>query len=244
MEHPILFLVKLFELFGLGHFAHKYPHVLNSWAIMILLIVFGKLATRNLRMVPQGVQNVFEPIVGGLEDFMIDVTGPKGRPYFPLICTLFLYIFVSNLFGLAPGLLSPTANLNTTLSMALVVFVTFQAVGIKEHGFKYIKHFIGPVWWLAPLMIPIELVGHLARVLSLSFRLFGNLMAEDLVMIILIFLAGKFFAPFPPVLFIHVQRLCAGVHLHHAGPSCISADPWRSPTERLRLIITGRRLAP
>lgn len=197
MDHPILFLVKLFEMIGLGDFAHHYPHVLNSWAIMILLVVFGKLATRNLKMVPEGVQNVFEPIVGGLEDFMVDVTGDRGRPYFPLICTLFLYIFIGNLFGLIPGLFSPTANLNTTLSMALVVFITFQAIGIQKHGFKYIKHFIGPVWWLAPLMIPIELVGHLARVLSLSFRLFGNLMAEDLVMIILIFLAGKFFAPFP-----------------------------------------------
>lgn len=197
MEHPLLFLVMLFESIGLGDFAHHYPHVLNSWAIMILLVVLGKLATSNLQLVPSGVQNVFEPIVGGLENFMIETTGEAGRPYFPLICTLFLYIFIGNLFGLIPGLLSPTANLNTTASMAIVVFITFQAIGIRKHGFHYVKHFMGPVWWLAPLMIPIEVVGHLARVMSLSFRLFGNLMAEDLVMIILIGLAGKFFAPFP-----------------------------------------------
>lgn len=197
MEHPILLVSKLFELFGLGHFAHEYPHVIYSWLIMLVLVVFGKLATAKIALVPKGAQNLFEPVIDGLESFMIGVTGEEGRPYFPLICTLFIYIFTCNLFGLLPGLFSPTANLNTTASMAIIVFFTFQAIGVKQHGFKYVKHFMGPVWWLTPLMIPIELIGHLARVLSLSFRLFGNIMAEDLVLAILMVLAGKFLAPFP-----------------------------------------------
>jgi len=197
MEHPILFLSKLFELFGLGDFAHHYPWVVYTWFAMLLLIVLGKLATAGLSLVPKGAQNVFESIVGGLEDFAISVMGEEGRVYFPLVCTLFLYIFLCNLMGLAPGIFSPTANLNTTASMAVVVFVVFQSIGIKKHGFKYIKHFLGPVWWLAPLIFPIELIGHLARVLSLSFRLFGNIFAEELILAILLMLAGKFLAPLP-----------------------------------------------
>jgi len=197
MEHPYLFLSKLAELFHADRLGHEWPHVLYSWAIIVILVVLGRLATRQVGMIPRGLYNLFELVIGGLEEFMVTVTGEKGRTYFPLICTLFLYIFIGNLLGLVPGMLSPTANLNTTLSMALIVFVTFQAVGIKEHGFGYIKHFMGPVWWLAPLMIPIELIAHLARVMSLSFRLFGNIMAEDMLMIVVMMLAGKFFAPFP-----------------------------------------------
>lgn len=197
MEHPYLFLSKLADLFHAHTLGHEWPHVLYSWAIIVILLVLGKLATRRVDMIPRGLYNLFEAVVGGLEEFMVTVTGEKGRTYFPLICTLFLYIFIGNLLGLVPGMFSPTANLNTTLSMALIVFITFQAVGIKEHGFGYIKHFMGPVWWLAPLMIPIEIIAHLARVMSLSFRLFGNIMAEDMLMIVVMMLAGKFFAPFP-----------------------------------------------
>jgi len=195
MEHPILFLNKLFEVFGAGDFAHAYPHVIYSWLAMVILVVLGKLATTGISMVPSGLQGALESVIDGLENFSMGIMGEDGRPFFPLICTLFLYIFLCNLMGLAPGLYSPTANLNTTASMAIVVFIVFQAIGIRRHGIKYIKHFMGPVWWMAPLMIPIEIIGHLARVLSLSFRLFGNIFAEELVLAILLTLAGKFLAP-------------------------------------------------
>ena len=197
MEHPILFLTKLMEMIGLGHFAHENPHVIHSWLFIVFLVVIGKLASGSVSMIPKGAQNLWEPIIEGLEDFMVNITGEEGRPYFPLVATLFLYIFLCNMAGLLPGLFSPTSNLNTTASMAIVVFFTTHYIGIKEHGAKYIKHFLGPIWWLSPLMLPIEIVSHLARVLSLSFRLFGNVMAEDLVLAIVMFLAGKFLAPFP-----------------------------------------------
>ncbi len=197
MEHPILFLTKILEMVGLGDFAHHNPHVIYSWLIMAILIVLGWAAARRVSLVPSGVQNVLEPVISGLEEFMLSITGHHGKPYFPLVCTLFLYIFLCNIFGLMPGLFSPTANVNTTLSMAIVVFVVTHVIGVKEHGFKYIKHFLGPVWWLSPLIMPIEIIGHLARVLSLTFRLFGNIMAEDVVLAILMFLAGNFLAPFP-----------------------------------------------
>ena len=197
MEHPYLFLVKLFEWLGLGHFAHEYPHVLYSWLVMVLLIVFGSIAVKNLNIIPTQAQNFFEIIVEGLENFMVDITGEEGRWFFPVLGTVFLYIFACNLTGLIPGFFPPTASYNTTLSCAIVVFCFTHYIGIRYHGVKYYKHFIGPVWWLVPIMLPIELISHLSRVLSLSMRLFGNMSGHELVLAIFFGLAGAFFVPLP-----------------------------------------------
>lgn len=197
MEHPYLFFVKLFELIGLGHFAHSYPYIVYTWVVMIILIVLGFLASKGASLVPTKVQNVMEIIVSALEEFTIDITGEEGRWLFPLLATVFLYIFTCNIIGLIPGFYPPTASLNTTLSCALVVVIFTHVIGIKYHGVKYIKHFLGPVWWMVPLIFPIELIGHLARILSLSFRLMGNMMGHELVAGILFALAGLFFAPLP-----------------------------------------------
>ena len=197
MEHPYLFFVKLFELIGLGHFAHSYPHIVYSWVVMIILIVLGFLASKSVSLVPTKVQNLMEIIISALEEFTIDITGEEGRWLFPLLGTVFLYIFTCNIIGLIPGFYPPTASLNTTLSCALVVVIFTHVIGIKYHGVKYIKHFLGPVWWMVPLIFPIELIGHLARILSLSFRLMGNMMGHELVAGILFALAGLFFAPLP-----------------------------------------------
>ena len=197
MEHPYLFFVKLFELIGLGHFAHSYPHVIYSWVIMTFLIVMGAIASKGISMVPSKTQNVFEVIISGIEDFMITVTGEEGRWLFPVAATVFLYVFVCNISGLIPGFFPPTASLNTTLSCALPVVIFTHIIGIKYHGAKYIKHFLGPVWWMIPLIFVIEIIGHTARILSLTFRLFGNIMGHELVLGILFGLAGAFFAPLP-----------------------------------------------
>jgi F-type H+-transporting ATPase subunit a len=193
MEHPILFLDLLVGKFGL----HIPPHVTYEWLIMGLLVILGLMASRSVALVPAGAQNVFELVIGGLEEFMVEITGEEGRAFFPYIGTAFIFILVCNLIGLIPGFFSPTANINTTLSFALCTFVFTHYLGVKYHGVKYIKHFLGPIPWLAPLFFPIELIGHTARVLSLTLRLFGNIMGEDLVLLILIFLAGKFLAPLP-----------------------------------------------
>lgn len=168
MEHPFLLFVKLFELFGLGHFAHENPHVIYSWVTMALLIILGLIGTKSLSLIPNKMQNVLELAVSGLEEFMVDITGDEGRWFFPLIGTIFLYIFISNIMGLIPGFFPATANLNTTLSCALVVFIFTHVIGVKYHGIKYIKHFTGPIWWMIPIIMPIEIIGHFARVLSLS----------------------------------------------------------------------------
>ena len=199
MEHPYLFFVKLFDLVGGGvaHFAHAYPHVIYSWVVMIMLISLGFLASKGMGLIPTKMQNFFEIMVAGIEDFMVEITGEEGRWLFPIVATIFIYIFVCNLVGLVPGFFPPTASLNTTLSCALVVVVFTHIIGIKYHGAGYIKHFLGPVWWMVPIIFPIELIGHVARILSLSFRLFGNMMGHELVLAILFGLAGAFFAPLP-----------------------------------------------
>jgi F-type H+-transporting ATPase subunit a len=197
MEHPYLFFVKIFEAIGLGHFAHAYPHVIYSWVLMAILISLGALATKTISMVPGKGQNLSEVIVAGIEDFMVETAGEEARWLFPLLATVFIYIFIGNLIGIVPGMLPPTANLNTTASVALIVVLFTHVIGVKYHGVAYVKHFMGPVWWMAPLIFIIEIIGHAARVLSLSFRLFGNMMGHEIVLAILFGLAGAFFAPLP-----------------------------------------------
>ncbi len=167
---------------------HHLVVVSYSWFVMAMLALCSFLATRRMDMLPGRFQNVMEAIIGGFDDLLIETMGPEGRKFFPLIATLGLYILTSNLLGLIPGFESPTANLNTTVSMAVVVFVMTHVVGIRAHGLKYVKHFMGPVWWLTPLMMPIEIICHLSRPLSLSVRLFGNIMGEDIVLAVVLLL--------------------------------------------------------
>jgi F-type H+-transporting ATPase subunit a len=199
MEHPWMFLVKFCELLGPGpaHFAHANPHVLYAWLVMLFLVVCGALGAKGISLIPGKAQNFFEVVISGIEDFMVDIAGDEARWFFPLVATIFIFIFISNLAGMVPTFFPPTANINTTLACALVVFVFTHFIGIKYHGVHYYKHFLGPVWWMIPIMLPIELIGHCARVLSLTFRLFGNMMGHELVLTILFLLAGAFFAPLP-----------------------------------------------
>jgi F-type H+-transporting ATPase subunit a len=160
-------------------------NILNTWLVMAILIIASLIVKNKLEMVPRGLQNFWEVVVSTLEDIVVQIMGEPGRPYFPLIATLAIYILCCNLIGIMPWFDSSTANLNTTLALALLAFTVTHIVGIKEHGVHYVKHFLGPVPWLIPLMLPIEIIGHLSRILSLSFRLFGNIMGEDLALVIL-----------------------------------------------------------
>ena len=163
---------------------------------MLLLALFSFLATRKLSIYPGKMQHVFEVILGGIRNLVLDVMGPEGLRFFPLIATVAIFILTANLLGIIPGFESPTSSLNTTVSVAVIVVVLTHVVGIRVHGFKYVKQFLGPVWWLSPIMLPIELVSHLARPLSLSVRLFGNIMGEDLVVAIILLLV-PFLVPLP-----------------------------------------------
>ena len=113
----------------------------------------------------------------------------NSRTYMPLIGSLALVIFVSNMIGVIPGFEAPTSNINFTLSLALIVFVYYNYLGIKKNGFvAYFKHFMGPMPVLAPLMFPIEIISHLSRIVSLSFRLFGSIRGDDMFLMVLLML--------------------------------------------------------
>jgi F-type H+-transporting ATPase subunit a len=182
IEHPPL--VSLFHQ-GIP------DHVLYTWVVMGVLIVLSLAASRNLQLAPRGVQNFMEMVLEQFLTALDDVVGHEGRRYLPLIGTLGLFILTSNLLGLIPGLMAPTSNLNTTAACALIVFATYHVIGIRKQGFlTYLKHFCGPVPLLAPLMFPIELVSHLARPLSLSLRLFGNMFGGHVLLAIIFLLTG------------------------------------------------------
>ena len=170
--HPLLFLEN-----------HYIPaHIMYTLLVVILLSLLAFLATRRLEIYPGRLQNVMETIVDAMYELLNNTMGEHGRKFFPLIATLGLFILASNLIGVIPGFESPTANINTTAAMAVVVFVSTHVVGVRTHGLKYFKQFVGPVLWLAPLMMPIEIISHISRPLSLTVRLFGNIMGEDIVL--------------------------------------------------------------
>lgn len=171
-------------------------HVTYTWLTMILLMGISYAATRRMDVYPNRIQNVMEVIIGALDSLLIETMGQHGKKYFPLIATLGLFILSSNLIGLIPGFDSPTSNLNTTVSMALCVFLMTHIVGVRIQGFKYLKQFMGPVWWLTPLMMPIEIVSHLSRPLSLSVRLFGNIQGGHIVLAVL-FILVPLLVPLP-----------------------------------------------
>lgn len=188
VEEPLLYI-------SLPRLEH-YPNVTYTWVIMAGLVIISLIVRRNLRLVPTKIQCLFEMVVETVLKFMDDVMGEGGRRYFPLIGTLAIFILISNLLGIVPGFMSPTSNINTNAAMAITVFLATHYVGFRAHGFKYVKHFTGPYLMLAPLMFPIELIGHFARPLSLTVRLFGNIRGEDMVLIILAFLV-PYFVPMP-----------------------------------------------
>ena len=193
MIHPFLFLKSLAEQLHIGE------HVLYTWFVMLLLIGLALLVKSSIQTVPGALQNFFEPIVAGIEGMVEENMGPHGKAYFPLIAAIAFFILTSNLIALIPGFYPPTANLNTNAAIALTVFAMTHIIGLKEHGLGYLKHFCGPVMWLAPLIVPIELIGHLARPLSLTLRLFGNMYGHEIVLMIF-FTLVPFLVPLPMML--------------------------------------------
>ncbi len=159
------------------------PHVAFTWLAMLLLTGLALAVPRRPALVPTGVQNAMEASLEYILSLIDEVIGPEGRRFLPLIATLGLFILTANLLGLVPGLTAPTDNLNTNLACALAVFFSYHWIGIRKHGvWAYLKHFAGPLPLLAPLMVPIELISHLARPLSLTVRLFGNMLGGHILL--------------------------------------------------------------
>ncbi len=156
--------------------------------VFLLLVVFFILVRMRLSVEhPGGLQHVFEGLHGFIEGQSREIIGHHPEPYTAFLVALFVYILVCNLLGLVPGFESPTANPSVPLGCAVVAFIYYHVQGIrKQGGFHYAKHFAGPMPALAPLMVPIELVSHAARVLSLTIRLTANMFAGDLVTLVFI----------------------------------------------------------
>lgn len=159
-----------------------------------VIVLISWLGTRRLSKVPGVWQNFLEWILELIYQFADDMVGPTAPRYYPLFAMLFVFILVSNLLGLVPGLISSTSRLSTTVGLALVVFFSTHYFGIKERGlWPYIQHWFGPVpVWLKPFMFVIELISELARPLSLSFRLFGNILAKEILLGVLALLVFIF----------------------------------------------------
>lgn len=199
-EHEI-WLTQFFNdhLAGLGNsllslFRVHAEHPARPWAnfitmqllvAVIIVVLFAILRPRLSLDRPGKTQHVFEVIYSFLQSEANESIGHDGSRFLPFIGTLFIFILFSNLIGIIPGFESPTMNPSVPAGCALLVFVYYNFMGFKQQGIlKYLAHFAGPVWWLAPLMLPIELISHMARPLSLTIRLFANMLAGEKVTVV------------------------------------------------------------
>ncbi len=177
---------------GLEHEPH---HVPMAVLIAVLLVLATTVATVQLRAALKTTDGALftqskwtfrkavEIVAESLYKLTENVIGHHDAPtYFPVVGTLFVFIFASNIVGLIPGFLPPTDNLNTTLALGLFVFIFYNIAGLRANGLGYLKHFLGPVLWLAPLMLVIEIASHVFRPLSLALRLRGNIMGDHVVL--------------------------------------------------------------
>ena len=172
--------------FFLAHQLHHVFYALLSAGFFLLLVFLGRRALLKAEKahVPEGVFNLkafLELFVEQMAGLCDSIVGKEGRPILPLFCFFFLFIWIQNLLGLIPGFLPPTQNLNSTLALGVLSFITYNIYGFKEHGIAYLKQFLGPVLLLAPLFIFIEILSHVFRSVSLGFRLFGNMMGDHIV---------------------------------------------------------------
>jgi F-type H+-transporting ATPase subunit a len=178
MKEPYLYLSKIPGV-------EQYPHLAYLWVVMALLVAVAFLTTRRLQVLPGPGQGMMELIVEGLLGFMERVMGHHAKQHLPIIGGIALLIVTSNLIGIIPGLFSPTVNINVTAGCAITIFLYYQYIGFRRNGLAYLKHFTGPVWWLAPLMLPIELISHFIRPFTLALRLFANMRGHEIVLIII-----------------------------------------------------------
>lgn len=189
----------LFLFSGLISHSHAFTYAVHFILVAILVTVFARLAVKNMQLVPRGPQNILEAYLEAVVSMGKDVLGSESlaRKYLPLVATIGLVVFTCNAIGIIPGFESPTASLNATLTLALIVFIYYHSEGIRKHGvIKYFAHFMGPSKALAPLMFLVEIISHLSRIVSLSFRLFGNIKGDDLFLLVMLTLA-PFIAPLP-----------------------------------------------
>ena len=200
LEHPLGLVIFINLVFGrpvaallklIGIRVADPANCIPDYVVMVLIVavfmmLFFGLASRRLSIVPGKLQNMLEYIIEFFEGQLTEIIGPGGKKYLPVVGTVGLFIFFCNVLGLIPGLMSPTSKLNVTIGCALTVFFYYHYQGVKAQGvLKYLKHFMGPIPAMAPLMVPIELISHFSRLVSLVIRLFSNIFAEDVLIVVI-----------------------------------------------------------
>lgn len=181
---------NLFTFAGLINNNHDFITMFYAVLIAIITVGVSMLATRRMQIAPVGMQNFYEWIISGMLDVASGTMNAKlARKYFPLAGSIGIYVFYCNIIGLIPGFEAPSASISFTLTLALIVFFYYHFEGIRENGvIKYFKHFAGPMLILSPLMFPVEIISHLSRIISLSFRLFGNVKGDDMFLLVMLHL--------------------------------------------------------
>ncbi|MFH1144509.1 MAG: F0F1 ATP synthase subunit A [Candidatus Eisenbacteria bacterium] len=166
---------------------YRFQDVFYALLAALVIIVVARIGSRRMQPIPGRAQNVVEAFVDGFRTFILDILGPSGEPYVPFLGTLFLYIWFMNLFGLIPLMRSPTSALSTTAALAICVFLYVQWIGMRRLGpLRYLRHLAGDPqdvvgWAMVPLMLPLHVISEIARPVSLSLRLFGNILGEDVL---------------------------------------------------------------
>jgi F-type H+-transporting ATPase subunit a len=197
---------------------HETTHVATAAAIGGVLIA-GAFAGRialgkgEAAVAPAGrlsLKGIFELILEFIVGIADMVIGEEGRRFVPMFAAIFLFVWVNNLVGLIPGMTPATDNINTTLALGIFTFAMYNYYGFKEHGISYLKQFLGPLLLLAPLMVIIEIIGHIVRPLTLGLRLYGNIMADHTVL-------GVFLGMFEKLWFIPVPAIFYGMGIFVAS---------------------------
>ncbi|MEO2153553.1 MAG: F0F1 ATP synthase subunit A [Aquificota bacterium] len=181
----------------------SYTHV--AFGLLAMAIALGVLYVfKEPKTIPKSAgQVILEGYLNFIRQLLLENIGKEGLKYTTLIAALGLFIFFGNLFTLIPGFDVPTANLNTTLALALIVFIYYNWEGIRKHGVNYIKHFLGPIKWMAPFFFIIEVMSHLARPITLALRLFANMRGGSLILLVVTALLISHWLTFvisPPIL--------------------------------------------
>lgn len=165
-------------------------HIATSLLITVVLIFLAYWAKRQMEAAPDpnipddslSLRNMAELLVEGVSGMAEGILGHRARRYVPLYGCFFLFILAANLSGLVPGFLPPTSNFNVTLALGILSFTAYNFFAFREQGLAYLKHFVGPIWWLGFLMVPLELIDNFVRPFSLGLRLFGNMTGDHVVL--------------------------------------------------------------
>jgi F-type H+-transporting ATPase subunit a len=173
--------------------------VMTTWGIMVVVTLLAWLSTRHLTLLPGAIQTTVEGIVAAIDEAILAVAPEHGRHILPFIASLWLFLVVANLIGLAPGLHSPTRDLSVTSALAVLVFLSVHWFGIRTHGIKnYLRHYLSP----SPILLPFHIISEFTRTLALAIRLFGNMMSLEMAAMLILLVAG-FLAPIP-ILMLHI----------------------------------------